>query len=236
MIIDEPDLPIAASESAREGVVEPSVEPTVGRRRLINGLAIGGAVVGVGVASAAVARATGTSVYRAKALTVDVACLGNEYIEAAQWSKAGDNDFRVPFLVEGWIFPSGTITGDGYIPREENSIGRWLCRGYAVGTDNRDQPHVSSHQDFIFGSIRPERVFPQSIISTAGLEGTTDRSQVSVRSIIGGTGAYLGATGQTFGYLLGENSTVFFGNGGQAPSFRFEFDMRVLEAAGGPTD
>lgn len=225
-----------ADEPVVEDVPQRPDERRVGRRRLINGLAIGGAIVGVGTASAAVARATGGSVYRSKQLTVDVACLGQLWREGAILKSSGDNDFRTPFAVEGWIYPAGTIIGDGFVALEEGSTGRWFCRGYNVGGEDRPEPHVNSHQDFLFGTIRPDRVFPPSMISTAGIEGTLDPSQVSIRAIIGGTGAYLGATGEVRGYFLGLNNTVIFPDLGQAPCWRFEFDMRVLETADGPTE
>ena len=126
-----------SDEPQANAVDAPAEDHKVGRRRLINGLAFSGAIVGVGAASAAVARATETSVYRSKRLTVDVACLGELWREGARGKNSGDNDYRTPFGVEGWIYPAGTILGDGFVPREKNSIGRWFCRGYGVGDDNR---------------------------------------------------------------------------------------------------
>jgi hypothetical protein len=196
----------------------------------VSGLALGGVAVGGGAAGALVARSTGSAGFHKKSLTVEVACLGNMWREGVKSNPADEGDFRAPFLVEGWIYPEGTIKVDGFIPTEEGSIGRWFCRGYIVIDNQRAEPHGSTHQDFIFGTITRANVFPRDTMSVTGLEGTSARDQVALRAVIGGTGAYLGAIGQVGERLIAKNSTVFApDNIEHAPCFRFDFDIRVLD-------
>ena len=203
--------------------------PVVGRRGLVGGLVLGGVAVGAGVAGGVASRASAASVYRSRSLTVEVACLGALWREGSRSNPADDGDFRAPFLVEGWIYPEGTIKGDGFIPVEDGAIGRWFCRGYALSDSQRGEPHVCSHQDFFFGAITPGRLFPPDLISSAGIEGTLDRTQVSTRAIIGGTGEYLGATGQVFQQFFATNTSYFPGTTDEGFCFRFDFDLRVLD-------
>jgi hypothetical protein len=210
---------------------EPDVR-TINRRGIISGLALGGAaIVGGAVGALTTASVAGAAaVYRRKDLTVDVACLGETWSAGAKGNHVDDeDDFRAPFLVEGLIYPNGTIPGDGFIPVEEGSIGRWFCRGYFLVTATRTQPHVSSNHDFYFGTISPEHLFPTSMLASVGLEGTDDKAQISTRPVIGGTGDYVGATGQVRQEFIAMNTSVFPDSTDPSPCFRFQFDIRILE-------
>ena len=58
-----------------------------------------------------------------------------------------------------------------------------------------------------------------------GLEGTED-DQTGHRSITGGAGTYMGASGQIAQIITGVNTSLFAdGSGMNAPNFRFEFDI-----------
>lgn len=199
----------------------------VGRRTLLGGLAVGGVAVAGGVVGSRTASASG---FRSERLAIDVACLGEMWREAMKANPADDGDFRAPFLVEGWIYPEGTIAGDGFIPREEGSIGRWFCHGYVAIDGSRPEPHVVSQQTYVFGTISEERLFPPDTLMSAGLEGTFDKSQRATRAIIGGTGEYLAATGQVVQEYISDNVSPFAdGTDGPSPNFRFAFDLRIPE-------
>jgi hypothetical protein len=210
----------------------PTAAPTINRRSIISGLALSGAAIAGGAVGAltttSVAGASG--VYRRKDLTIEVACLGETWSDAAKGNRADDaDDFRTAFLVEGLIYPNGTIPGDGFLPVEEGSIGRWFCRGYFLVTATRIEPHVSSNHDFYFGTISPEHLFPTSMLASVGLEGTDDKAQIATRPVIGGTGGYLGATGQVHQQFISTNTSFFPKSTDTSPNFRFQFDIRILE-------
>ena len=175
-------------------------------------------------------RAAAATPFRRERLVVDVACLGETFRESTRNNPANDADFRGAFVVEGWIYPEGTIKGDGFIPSEEGSIGRWVCRGASLGDATRSEPHTSSNTLFSFGTIRPENVFPRNSLHTVGLEGTSDRAQTCWRAVVGGTGAWMGATGEMGERLIATNTSPFAdGTGDPSPCWRCEFDVRVFD-------
>jgi hypothetical protein len=218
-----PDAPAAPHASAAPD----DAGAPVGRRHLLGGLALGGVAVAGGAVGAFAVDATDTAVYRRQRFTLEVACLGELMRTAVPAEKADDADARTPFLVEGWIYPPGTIKGDGFIPTEEGSLGRWFCRGWFIIDGSRSAPHTASHHDYVMGSITPTRLFPPNILCSMGLEGTDDRGQTSTRAVIGGTGDYLGATGQVRERLFATNTSVF-SDGSPGLCFNFDFDIRVL--------
>lgn len=215
----------------------PSEDPTpppssfaVGRRGLLGGLALGSVALGAGVVGGFATDAVAGSVYRKRRLTVEVACLAELWREAVKSNPATDGDFRAPFVVEGWIYPEGTILGDGFRPVPEGSLGRWFCRGSVIIDAVRPEPHTTTHQDFVFGTITPEALFPTNTLATAGLEGTVDRAQRATRAVIGGTGEFLGATGQQTQQLIATNTSLFAdGTNEPGPCWRVEFDLRILD-------
>jgi hypothetical protein len=217
------------NEQPPQEVIEPE-RTGVSRRGLVTGVAIGAGVVGVGlIGGVAVAAVDSSGGFRRQRLVVDVACLADQWVEATKWENATDDDFRAPFVVEGWIYPEGTITADGFVPVETGSIGRWFCRGFGVGTAARGEPHATTHQDFIFGVVGGDDPFPDDMISTAGIEGTVNREVMAKRAIIGGTGKYVGATGQVFQQFIAWNTSTFPASQDPGFSWRVTFDMRVLD-------
>lgn len=199
--------------------------PDVGRRRLLRGLALGGVAVGGGIVGAGAAVATTNDAWKRETVRFDVACLGHLWRWADISNPENDADFRTPFLVEGWIYPEGTIPGDGFVPTPERATGHWFCRGWTAIDDNRSEPHAASNHDYIMGEILEDRLFPPDTLASTGLEGTNG-SQVGVRAVIGGTGKYLGATGEVRQINNGFNTTVFAdGSGDNAPNFVFEIDL-----------
>ena len=213
----------------------PNEEPGVGaadrpaglnRRGLVRGLALGSVAIGAGVVGGVASRAAAGTPFRRERLVVDVACLGETWRESTRANPASDADFRGAFVVEGWIYPEGTIKGDGFIPREEGSIGRWFCRGGALTDADRAEPHTSSNTLYAFGTIRPENLFPRNSLHTMGLEGTSDRTQTCWRAVAGGTGEWMGAIGEMGERFIATNTSPFaVGPNDPSPCWRCEFNL-----------
>lgn len=115
-----------------------------------------------------------------------------------------------PFVIQGYIYPGGTLgASDGILPDgsaeyPELVIGRWVCRGWIVGDEGLftfDAPFVISHQYYQLGDDPSAATF-----ATDGFEmsvpGTTLR-----RAIIGGTGPFRRARGEIVQMVLGFNAT-----------------------------
>lgn len=221
--IDQPDGTGAGSAP------DADPPPQVGRRGLVGGLAAGAGLVGAGVVGGLAGRAGAATGFRKLLVTVEVACLGETWTEPIRWANAADDDFRAPFLVEGWIYPEGTIKGDGFIPVEEGSIGRWICTGYGISSAARGEPHVTTRQDFLFGVVGGPQVFPADQISTMGIEGTIDKTLIATRSVVGGTGKYLGALGQQRQQFVAWNTSLITASSDQGFCWRDIFDLRVFD-------
>ncbi len=124
------------------------------------------------------------------------------------------------FIVNGKIFPagdlpSGTASND---PSQEGSIGDWVCRGIltsdlASQLAGVDKIGFDTTQMLIFGSDR-------RAIWSEGLEGGLSEAGVTThRIVLGGTGAFLGASGDVVQESLGTNATG-------APNIRLTFRLR----------
>lgn len=202
--------------------------PDPGRRRVVTSLALGGAAVVGGVAGAgAVGAAQSGGGFRRETLSLDVACLGHTWRDVVPRNPANDADFRFPFMVEGWIYKAGTIPGDGFVPTATDAIGTWICRGWVLIDGSRPEPHVASVHEYLLGTISEEQLFPSDTLSSTGLEGTITQ-QTAFRPVIGGTGQYMGATGQVSQRINGVNTTVLDdGSGDPAPNFAFTYDLLI---------
>lgn len=197
------------------------------RRRLLTGLAVGGAVVVGGVAGAATSALAAPTGYRRESLSIDVACLGHKWRNNAPVMIEGPDDFRSGFSVEGFMYPAGTIPEEGFVPTRDGAIGQWICRGWVVIDRDRREPHATTVQEYMFALITPDELFPTTSITSSGIEGTSG-PQISTRAVIGGTGRYMGATGQVTQRTHGTNTTVFFdGSGDNAYNFIFDFDLLI---------
>ncbi len=205
--------------------------PSFGRRGLVGGLAIGSIAVGAGaVAGFGASKAAGASGMRRSRLTFEVACLGATWRESSRANAANDADYRVSFGVEGFVYPVGTILGDGFVATADASIGHWFCRGFQLIDGSRGEPHAQSHQDFLFGAIRPDDLFPRDTLASSGVEGTLARDQTAVRAVVGGTGEYFAAAGEQRQTLIATNTSVFAdGTNDPSPCWRIEFDLRLFD-------
>jgi hypothetical protein len=208
----------------------PAVDPPdgeraggIGRRGLIGGLAVGGVVLGAGAAGGLVGSRGGSGPRRER-LDIEIACLGPTMRNLKPDNVTDDGDFRNAFLVEGLIYPAGTIPGDGFIPVEDGAVGRWFCRGWFINSSARPQPHLSSGHDYVFGLMSPDDPIPRDTLCSSGLEGRDTRDQPWHRVVTGGTGRYFGATGEHSQSFFAENASAFE-DGGLAPCFRVAFDL-----------
>jgi hypothetical protein len=214
-------------------MAEHTTDPVAGaagpsRRSILRGLALASVALGAGAAGAVGTRTFGGAQVRKKKVSLEVACLGELWREATKANPADDADFRTSFGIEGWIYPPGTIKGDGFIPRQDGSIGRWFCRGFILIDAARSEPHGSTTQDLYFGSITPDALFPPDMLTSSGLEGTGDRRQRSTRAVIGGAGEYFGATGTVTQQVIATNTSLFAdGTNDPAPCWRMDFDLRL---------
>jgi hypothetical protein len=190
----------------------------------------GSLLAGAGAASAGVAglAAAPAAAHPKKTVRYDVACLGDTFriiLHPDANPQAGELRGST-FSVEGWIYPAGTITGTGFDPASAESIGRWFCRGWFLINPDRLEPHVITTQEYVFGEIRPNRLFPRNTLASSGIEGTFEE-QTAIRSVIGGTGNFGGATGEVLQHPRGTNTTRIVPLGIDAPNFRFEFRLRI---------
>lgn len=223
------------SESAVPNTPDEHGGAPVGRRRALTGLAIGGGAVIAGALGGAVVNSTALAAggWRRESVEFDVAILGDTWRDStANWAE-NDSDFRgMPFSVEGWIYPAGTIPtpGDGYVPTGDGSIGRWLCRGHTLVYADRPEPHVQATQEFVFALMAGDQLFPDDLITTSGIEGTFETGQVARRSIVGGTGRYLGATGEQRQVGNGFNTSLFADGTGNAPNLVMRLDLLLPDA------
>lgn len=193
--------------------------PVSRRNVLKRGSALAGATALIGGTQFAgsVSAATDT-------LTLDVACDGNTWVinrspgvEPNAPVRRGD-----PFIVQGRIYPGGTIEQGLTGASQEGSIGQWVCRGwFYYGLDEIAEgavPHVVTSQLYLFDSFN-------GLVSD-GMEGGI----YVVRAVTGGYGKYRGVRGQVAETEVEPNDTTLdLGGGVFAPAhnIRFEFQLEI---------
>jgi hypothetical protein len=206
---------------------------TVGRREILRqGLVAGG--VGAMIAGLGATRSEAASAGAEEStLVLDCALLGDTLrMVIAPGSHPPSDHAGTVFVVEGLLYPAGTIGGDGFDPAAAPPIGTWFCRGWFIDSATRPQPGVLTTQEYLLGEITPKRLFPPDQLTSHGLEQTAlptfDPTQPGIRSVIGGTGRYAGASGEVIQRFVGHNTTKLGPAGviGPAPSFRFDFQLR----------
>lgn len=200
-----------------------------GRRRMLYGLAIGGAgIAGAVVGGTATAAATSGGDANSS-LTLDCACLGDTWRMNVFPNETDPGDLRgSTFNVEGLLYPGGTIPdGHGYVATADDAIGHWFCRGDFVLHAGRPEPHLMSNQEYVFGLIEPGQTFRPDMLCTVGLEGSNEDFVEMYRAVTGGAGQYRSARGECTQELIGTNSTLMAGDpsGTAAPNIRFVFDL-----------
>ena len=137
--------------------------------------------------------------------------------------------FGNPFVVQGVIYPAGTLAAsahngmnpDGTPEFPNKVIGEWTCWGRFIG----DGAHtaagewVMSTQVFSFA---PDSGYGPKTIVTAGYETVDGTVQ---RAVTGGTGEFVGAAGAQRQQVLGHNAT-----GALALSEEIDLDDPVAKA------
>lgn len=199
----------------------------LGRRELLRQGAIwGGTAAAAALGSTAVLASPATA-GKGHTVAYDVACLGDTFRWIAAPGTTPPGDLRgSTFSVEGRIYPAGTIGGTGFDPAGAGALGTWFCRGWFLIAPGRPEPHVLSTQEYVLGEISPTQLFPPDTLTSSGMEGSADESQVAARAVIGGTGRYAGARGVVLQHGNGTNTTKLTTLGGiPAPNFRFEFQL-----------
>ncbi len=205
-------------------------DKSIDRRKLLAGVGLGAAVVG-GVAGAASASASGSSgvEIRKETVTFDVACIGDTWRDSPVRDQEPGDYRGTPFMVEGFIYPEGTVQPNGFVPSDNGAIGHWFCRGFLLIHSQRPEPHLASVQEYQFGRISESNLFPADSITTSGIEGTVLPEPVMHRAVVGGTGIYRAATGELTQTNLGFNTSLLRdGSGDAAPNFRCQFDLFLM--------
>ncbi|HLX48821.1 MAG TPA: hypothetical protein VKS82_10860 [Streptosporangiaceae bacterium] len=220
-----------ASTAAAEQMLD-----MIDRRKLLRtGLAAGAAGAALPLLGAAVPASASTR-KRAPAhgftQVFDVAMLGDTF-SLIPGPNVNNFDLRgTTFYVEGPIYPGYTIPNEQttWDPSQHTSeeIGRWFDIGSFMSYPGRPNPHLYGTQTHIFGLITAENNFPPDQVSSIGTESSaTQDTNPSIRSIVGGAGRYLGASGQITQFGNGTNVTFtnVLGISRPAPNFRFFFEF-----------
>lgn len=202
--------------------------PELGRREFLKKSLVWGSAGATALALgpvAAIEEAQGSE-RRGKHVVYDVACLGETFRVIFVPGAPDSGDLRgSTFSVEGLIYPAGTIEDGGFDPESAEAIGRWFCRGWLLISPERPEPLNLTTQEYVLGEIKEKRLFPPDQLVSSGMEGSADEDQPAVRSVVGGTGKYLGARGVVRQHLNGSNTTTLAGIGEPAPNFRFVFRL-----------
>lgn len=155
----------------------------------------------------------------------DVACLGPTLaINMGESLNLEGQDFRgAGFLVEGSLYPSGTIpAGDGFDPDSVPAAGHWFCRGHLMFYPGRPLPHAITIQEYLLSRISEQQTSPLDQLVSSGAEGGVPWIP---RSVIGGTGRYRGARGEVIQQVIGTNKTILNVFKEPAPTWRFHFKI-----------
>ena len=155
-------------------------------------------------------------------LDIDVACNGGTM---AISRAAGSDPDGLPqrgdlFIIQGRIYPGGTIDAGLSGPGQEGSIGTWICRGWffwdVADFAGGAAPHAATTQLYLFDN-------GDGLVSE-GIEG----GMPVLRPVIGGYGAYFGATGAVTEADVETNDTLInLGSGvlAPAPNIKFQFQF-----------
>lgn len=206
----------------------------IGRRSLLRGGVTLGAV-GAGAAallSSSPASAAATADGTRRTEVYDVALLGDSLL-VIPGPNIDNFDLRgTTFYVEGPIYPGFTIPDErtDWDPSQhtDQEIGHWFDTGSFMSFRGRPNPHLYSTMTHIFGLITPDNNFPPDQVNSIGTESSaTQDTKPSTRSIVGGAGRYIGASGQITQFGNGSNVTTtdVLGRVGPAPNLRFFFSF-----------
>jgi hypothetical protein len=230
---EDPDHP------DRIGAAAGQVIAALGRRRLLGGgLALGGAAAATTLlaASPATAAPPVASPRHRRTVVYDVAMLGESF-KVIAGPDIDNFDLRgTTFYVEGPIYPGGTIPDNraDWDPSQHTSeeIGHWFDIGSFMSFRDRPNPHLYGTMTHVFGLITATNNFPPDTITSTGTEASVTQDTIpSTRAITGGTGRFVGASGQItlFGHGTNVTNETVLGRVAPAPNLRFIFSFSTAE-------
>ncbi len=199
---------------SKHSILEPDPSGLSRRTLLKRGGALAGGAALLGAAPSVMAAS--------ETLKLDVACDGGTLrinrsndVEPNAPVRQGD-----PFIVQGRIYPDGTIEQGLSGPHQAGSIGHWICRGwFYYGIEaiaGGAVPHLVTTQLYLLDNF-------DGLVSD-GMEGGI----TVVRAITGGYGRYSGARGQiTEAEVGGNDTTLDFGGGITMPAFNIHFEFQI---------
>jgi hypothetical protein len=193
-------------------------------------LALLAAVALLGFAPSAAPAAAADAAQRIEKVRVDVAQNMLTFVaDEAPVHEDGMPAYGNPFIIQGFIYPEGTLNGSNGIVVSEDAagnpiaepefpdkvMGTWICRGCFIGDGLHTQaePWAVSTQIFDLGDG-----FGDVTIVSDGYEIPFGLDAAVHRAIVGGTGPYVGAYGEQVQKLVGINAT-------QAANFRIELNL-----------
>jgi hypothetical protein len=155
----------------------------------------------------------------ARTITVEVAQdMASAVLGAGPFHEDGMPAGGNTFIVEGFIYPEGTLDGTNgvivSVDEEGNPvvepefpdlvIGRWICRGWflADGMYTQDEPWAISTQLFEL-----DGQFGEVTIVSEGYELPDGMEDNLYRAITGGTGPYASARGEQIQRFMGLNAS-----------------------------
>jgi hypothetical protein len=146
-----------------------------------------------------------------RTIDVDIAEDGTRFVfDEAPVFDDGMPAHGNPFVTQGYIYPSGTLTDsngvnpDGTPEFPDKVIGEWSCRGYFIGdgAHTTEGAWVFTTQLFAFGDDADTGA---ETIVVSGYEGA-EPGAIVTGAITGGTGRYSTARGEAEQELLGFNN------------------------------
>ena len=194
--------------------------------------------LGVGALGLATSCDSDSSASASDTLAIEVACDANTIrFEGPQGPNPNNPAdlgphpyYGASFVVQGIIYPSGTITGnnvnsglnaDGSPEFPDEVIGGWICRGWFIGDSNDPSrggiftptgPFVVTTQIYDIGTNPGSEM-----LVSDGVE-LIDLNTPFSRAVTGGTGTRNGAKGAVTQTAIGVNQTTLF-------NFTFEFNL-----------
>ncbi|MCB0193696.1 MAG: hypothetical protein KDJ65_17240 [Anaerolineae bacterium] len=142
--------------------------------------------------------------------------------ESVTFEEDGMPAYGSSFITQGYIYEYGTIDDtSGVLPNgepefPEKVIGEWTCRGFFVGdgAHSASGPMVITTQLYNFG----DELGVKTLV-TEGYE-LAEFDVAITRAITGGTGEYVGATGEAHQTLLGFNAS-------EGVNLRYEIEVEA---------
>lgn len=166
--------------------------------------------------------------------SVDIACDANSIVFDGptqhnphdEGDPADHPDYGASFVVQGWIYPRGTLAEhgvssglnpDGTPEFPDLVIGRWICQGWFIGADGiftETGPFVSTTQTYDFDLANPG----SKTLVSQGIE-LIDLDVPFRRAITGGSGVFQKVRGDVTQTAVGTNATGLF-------NFTFDFQVK----------